>query len=346
MTDDGPIQGLVTASSKMTYYDGVPFAAAPTQQNRFRAAQRPAPWKNVLKTQKLGPQCPQLNIGGKVPFRLGEEDCLYMSVYVPERCTVESPCAVMQWIYGGAWIFGDDWEYSQYDPTTLAEEYGVVFVAGNYRLDTLGWLALTELEEESGGSYGNYGLTDQRAIMSWIQRNIRQFGGDPNKVTIWGQSAGGWSVCQHLVSPASNGLFTHAIMQSGDCDGPWMLNDGRHAKEWGDLIANNIMGCPPGEGRLQCLRELPYQDVVTSFNNSFTCPFNGNHSWNASNPWCNETDTGGWSRPRPPSLTLTLTLTLIGGWSHPRPPFAPIAGWGAVVDGSDQGLEFLPCLSF
>ena len=97
----------------------------------------------------------------------------------------------------------------------------MVIVSANYRLDSLGWMALQELEDEdgSGGSYGNYGLLDQRFALQWTQANVHSFGGDPNQVTIFGESAGGFSVCQHIGSPGSSGLFSAAIMESGDCDG-------------------------------------------------------------------------------------------------------------------------------
>ena len=107
----------------------------------------------------------------------------------------------------------------------------MVVVAANYRLDVLGWLAMEELrKEDDEDAYGNYGLQDQRFAMQWTQRNIAAFGGDPNMVTIFGESAGGYSVCQHIVSPASDRLFSQAIVESGDCDGPWMVLDGHDAK--------------------------------------------------------------------------------------------------------------------
>jgi carboxylesterase type B len=97
-------------------------------------------------------------------------------------------------------------------------------VAGNYRLDVLGFLAVDELMgDDATGAYGNYGIQDQRAAMQWTQREIAKFGGDANRVTIFGESAGGFSVCQHLTSPHSDALFSGAIMQSGDCDGPWLI---------------------------------------------------------------------------------------------------------------------------
>jgi len=221
-SDDGPIQGSYDILTGVTSFHGVPFAAAPTGDLRWKAPERPTPWTKTRKTTSPVHQCPQFDLIKGI--RLGEEDCLYMSIYVPKGCTAANPCPVMQWIYGGAWIIGSNREFGVYDGANFAKKNGVIIVAGNYRLDTFGWLALDELELESAdGSYGNYGLKDQRAAMQWTQRNIHLFGGDSDKVTIYGESAGGWSVCQHLVSPGSNQLFSHAIVESGDCDGPWMV---------------------------------------------------------------------------------------------------------------------------
>jgi carboxylesterase type B len=146
----------------------------------------------------------------------------------------------MQWIYGGAWIVGSNEDNNM---RYISSTNKVVVVAANYRLDLFGWIALQELEDEDEhNSYGNYGLRDQGFAMEWTQRNIHLFGGDKNKVTIFGESAGGFSVCQHLVRPASNGLFSHAIMESGDCDGPWLLVEGAQAKTWGKEYAKYV-GC-------------------------------------------------------------------------------------------------------
>lgn len=223
MIDCGPVvrtsKGLVqgrTNGKKGTVvrYHGIPFAKPPVGELRWKMPQPMDSWSGVKQATLLSShQCAQLDLIKGV--RLGEEDCLYLSVYVPEGCTPESPCPVMQWIYGGAWILGSNWEFDRYDGTAFAEKYGVVVVAGNYRLDSLGWLALEELRKESDtGSFGNYGLHDQRAAMQWTQDEILQFGGDPSKVTIFGESAGGFSVCQHIVSPASNGLFSRAIVRT------------------------------------------------------------------------------------------------------------------------------------
>ena len=218
-TDDGPVQGN-PAKDRITEFHGIPFAAPPVGDLRWKEPQRPQPWTAPLETTKTGASCPQFDLVRGL--MIGKEDCLFMSVYVPDSCTAAKPCPVMQWIYGGAWILGSNHEFGVYDGAYLARKHGVIIVAANYRLDALGWIALQELEDEgSDKAYSNYGLQDQRASMQWTQRNILNFGGDPDKVTIFGESAGGFSVCQHTVSPPSNGLFSHAIVESGDCDGPW-----------------------------------------------------------------------------------------------------------------------------
>ena len=262
-TKFGPVQGRKNGKGTVTYH-GIPFAEPPIGDLRFKSPQDPTPWNKTKEATLLSShQCSQLDLIKGV--RIGREDCLYLSVYVPETCTKESPCPVLQWIYGGAWILGSNWEFGRYDATTLVENYDVIVVAGNYRLDSLGWLALEELQNESStGSFGNYGLQDQRFAMKWTQENIQAFGGDPNKVTIFGESAGGFSVCQHIVSPASNGLFSHAIMESGDCDGPWMVFPGDTAKTFGDKFATYI-GCPAGADRLNCLRTLKLEDVMVPY---------------------------------------------------------------------------------
>ena len=163
--------------------------------------------------------------------------------------------------------------------------------------------------------------------MKWTQENIRAFGGDPNKVTIFGESAGGFSVCQHIVSPASNGLFSHAIMESGDCDGPWMIFPGDTAKQFGDRFATYI-GCPAGPDRLSCLRNLKLENVMMPYTKEWLCRFQKQNSQTL-NPFCNETSTN----------TITSTSSR---WPEPRPPMAPVVGFAAVVDGTDEGLPKVP----
>ena len=340
-TDDGPIQGFV--DSGVTLYHGVPFAAPPVGARRWRLPVRPNPWTETLQTTDIEAICPQWDVV-KAEHE-GSEDCLYLSVYVPAACSPTAPCAVMQWIHGGAWIEGSN---SKLDGTHLAATYGVIIVAANYRLDALGWLALGELQHESQtAQYGNYGLTDQTLALRWTQRNIAQFGGNPDAVTIFGESAGGFSVCQHLTSRASNGLFSRAIIESGDCDGPWLIVDGKDAKSFGDVFATDV-GCPDiGDAaqRLECLRELPLRQVLVPYY-EWICALARNSTMD---PWCQEpSDKQRHQRRLDAAGRHALAGSRgqrVGGWPGRRPPFAPIGGFVAVVDGSDEGLHEPPLAS-
>jgi carboxylesterase type B len=209
-------------------------------------------------------------------------------------------------------------------------------LTSNYRLDTLGWIALPELAaEDPGGSFGNYGLKDQRAALQWTQRNVAALGGDPGAVTIFGESAGGFSVCQHTVSPASDGLFSRAIMQSGDCDGPWMIHPGRDALNFGSSVAT-ALGCPPGAGRLACLRGKPVKDVMIPYD-KWLCK---DQPHPETDPWCNRTAA---ERSAPVAANHPAVCALPPArWPSLVPPFAPIVGFTAVVDGTDEGLPDTP----
>ena len=317
-TSSGEVKGHLVEGCRV--FRGVPFAEPPVGALRWRAPTPKAPWSGVRDATKAAAQCPQLDILRGEHF--GSEDCLYLSVYAPPSCTAESPCATMFWIYGGAWTIGGNGEFGLYTGEHLAMQHGVVVIASNYRLDVLGWLALEELADEATGSYANYGLQDQRLAMRWARANAAAFGGDRSRLTIFGESAGAFSVCQHLTSPASDGLFSRAIMESGDCDGPWLIQDGGSAKRFGDDYAT-LVGCPPsatpGE-RAVCLRRLSPAQVMEPYS-SWLCP---KHLPRPDDPWCNGTN-GVW-RP----------------WPATRPAMAPVAGWTAVVDGTAEGLLDTP----
>eukprot|EP00658_Telonema_sp_P-2_P057780 TRINITY_DN4618_c0_g1_i1.p1 TRINITY_DN4618_c0_g1~~TRINITY_DN4618_c0_g1_i1.p1 ORF type:complete len:480 (+),score=88.82 TRINITY_DN4618_c0_g1_i1:211-1650(+) len=331
-TDDGPIQGMDSSDAKVSVFHGVPFASPPVGALRWTDPAPAKPWTETRQATKPGAYCPQMHFTKKVLY--GAEDCLYLSVYAPKQCTRSSPCATMQFIYGGGWITGDDVYGGVYDATQFAADHGVVVVAANYRLDTFGWMALQEQQDEStDSSFGNFGLKDQRAAMKWTQRNIRQFGGDPTQLTIFGESAGAWSVCQHLVSPGSNRLFSRAIMESGDCAGPWMVHDGPNAKRFSDAYAS-ASGCPAGKDRMGCLRRLSPDQALLPWT-SWLCFHN-----KSADPFCNKSmaltqAASDWpdslySAPNPPSSSQL--------WPTPLPPLAPVIAFTAVVDGSQSGL--------
>ncbi|XP_046751128.1 juvenile hormone esterase-like isoform X2 [Diprion similis] len=191
-------------------FKGIPFAAPPVGNLRFADPKPPLPWTGVRDASKYGPKCAQFNLmKGKID---GEEDCLYLNV---ATTSLQGSRPVMVWIHGGAFICGDGTS-DMYSPDYLIKT-DIVFVSIQYRLGVFGFLQLDHEEVT-----GNAGLKDQVAALKWVKENISQFGGDPNNITIFGESAGSVSVNCHLVSPLSKGLFHKAIMQSGAILNPWV----------------------------------------------------------------------------------------------------------------------------
>ena len=215
-TDSGVVLG--TSRSGVTAFLGVPYAAPPVGNLRWRPPQ-PAIYRNAdWRADQFGTSCIQNQPRSRLPWTeefmtqgpIGE-DCLYLNVWTPAKnASVKLP--VMVWIYGGAFTEGSS-AIAVYDGAELAKK-GVIVVTLNYRVGPLGFLAHPELTRESGTS-GNYGLLDQIAALKWVQKNIARFGGDPAQVTIFGQSAGAISVADLMRSPLAKGLFARAIALSG-----------------------------------------------------------------------------------------------------------------------------------
>jgi len=218
-TDAGTLSGA-PASGGVTAYLGIPYAAPPTGDLRWRPPQPAAHWDGVRKADHFGTSCMQNQAGSRLPWTeefmtqgpIGE-DCLFLNVWTPATApTAKLP--VMFWIYGGGFNEGSS-SVAVYDGTELAKK-GVVLVSVNYRVGPLGFLVHPELSKESEHHVsGNYGLLDQIAALQWVKKNIAAFGGDPAKVTIFGQSAGAISVVDLMRSPLAKGLFIRAIAQSG-----------------------------------------------------------------------------------------------------------------------------------
>ena len=205
-------QGLVQGAFEngLTVYRGIPFAAPPVGDLRWRAPQPATNWEGVKQATQFGPSPVQ---NGK-----GSEDCLYLNVWTPAK-SANDHLPVLVWIYGGGFSAGSASDRS-YSGEKLATK-GVVLVSINYRVGQLGFLAHPELSAESTNHVsGNYGLLDQIAGLQWVKQNIAAFGGDPNKVTIFGESAGGISVSMLCASPLAKGLFEGAISESGGSFGP------------------------------------------------------------------------------------------------------------------------------
>ena len=208
----GRVQGSMAPGSTVRAFKGIPFAAPPVGDRRWRPPQPAPAWEGVRKATAFGPRCMQGRIFDDMIFRdEPSEDCLYLNVWSPASA-VRLP--VMVWIYGGGFQAGSASEPRQ-DGERLAHK-GVVVVSFNYRLGVFGFLAHPELTSESRrNASGNYGLMDMIAALEWVRANIAAFGGDPHNVTIFGESAGAFAVSALMASPAARGLFHKAIGESG-----------------------------------------------------------------------------------------------------------------------------------
>ena len=251
-TLDGPVRGVATPQGDA--FLALPYAAPPVGPLRWRAPQPQAPWVEPRDATKGGALCPQAAIPGS---GRQSEDCLTLNVYTPAGARAGARLPVMVWIYGGGYAIGYT---AQYDLSRMAQRQGVVTVEMNYRLGALGFLAHPALRAEGEGS-GDYALLDQQAALRWVKANIAAFGGDPANVTIFGESAGGWSVCEQLTSPGAQGLFQRAIIESGACTSPDSAVS-RTAAERGGVEMAGDLGCGDPATAAACLRALPVKQVL------------------------------------------------------------------------------------
>jgi para-nitrobenzyl esterase len=217
----GPIHGKLDGNARA--FLGVPFAAPPVGERRFRAPAPAEPWREPRETTAYGNMCVQFWATGQLD---GNEDCLYLNVWAPKADAPSSgPRPVLFFIHGGALVVGSahQAEYqgqkgNLYDGRAFAEKLGAIVVSTNYRLGQLGFLAHPALAaEDEHHSSGNYGMLDQIAALRWAHDNVAAFGGDPSRVMIFGESAGGLSTCLLVSSPLAKGLFSRALIESGGC---------------------------------------------------------------------------------------------------------------------------------
>ncbi|HXG23223.1 MAG TPA: carboxylesterase family protein, partial [Chthonomonadales bacterium] len=258
VTEDGPLKGVI--SPDINEFLGILYAAPPVGTLRWMPPQPHGHWQGVLEATQLGNACPQRSAEGVV----GNEDCLFLNVYTPGLKKNENKhdgLPVMVWIHGGDFVRGAG---GFYDPTPLVEKGNVIVVTINYRLGVLGFFAHLVIDAE-GHDNGNYGLMDQQFAFQWVQRNIAAFGGDPDRVTIFGESAGGLSVYSHLASPTAEGLFHRAIAQSGAYTSFQRYQQQRivplaAAEAQGTAFAANV-GCD--NQTAQCLRAASVATLIT-----------------------------------------------------------------------------------
>jgi para-nitrobenzyl esterase len=251
------------AKSGITDFLGIRFAAPPVGNLRFAPPSPPLAVTGTINASAFGSPCPQ----SASPFgsESTNEDCLFLNVYVPgSGVSARNNLPVMVFFYGGAFVDG---EGSIYDPSTMAMQGDVIVVTINYRLGILGYMAGSALSAQSANHVsGNYGFEDQLFALKWVKQNIGAFGGNPNDVTIFGESAGGFSVCAAIVSPQGAGLFQRAITESGPCGEPLPSLAG--AQTSGAAIVS-ALGCAETSdaASVACLRSLPTSSILAEQSN-------------------------------------------------------------------------------
>ncbi|MBO0802529.1 MAG: carboxylesterase family protein [Nocardiopsaceae bacterium] len=251
-TADGQVQGTTTGA--MDEYLGIPYAAPPVGNLRWRSPQPAAPWPGVRQATAFAPHCPQpASAFGTASM---SEDCLYLNVFAPAHATTAN-LPVMVWIHGGSLLVG---ESDDYNPAPLVR-HGAIVVTINYRLGALGFLADSALASTPGGPAGDYGLMDQQAALRWVHDNIQGFGGNPRNVTLFGESAGGASTLSQLVSPEASGLFQRAIVESGTYD---LTQQSQASAESAGAAFAAKVGCSTDTAA--CLRALPVSTILANEN--------------------------------------------------------------------------------
>jgi para-nitrobenzyl esterase len=266
-TDGGLLAGSMAGDVRV--YKGIPYAAPPVGKLRWRPPQPAAAWQGVRDATKFSPACPQARSADNAPEASQSEDCLCLNVYTAAK-TARERRPVMVWIHGGSLANGSG---SLYDGAALARK-GVIVVTINYRLNVFGFLAHPALSAESAHkSSGNVGLLDQIAALEWVRRNIAAFGGDANNVTIFGESAGSWSVNLLLATPLSKGLFHRAIGESGgEFEPNPHLSKSMPGQESAEAIGARVLarlGCGQAADPLACAREKKTEDVLAAIANGF-----------------------------------------------------------------------------
>lgn len=317
-TEWGPVRGF--QSGDVYAFLGIPFAEPPVGDLRWRPPIDPQPWVNELDVSSFSPVCPQWDSDAEVV--IGEEDCLYLNVWTPISATPGADLPVMVFVHGGANVQGatsvERLGIQYLDGRNLAEGGNVVVVSMEYRLGALGFLVHPGLDAESAhGGSGNYGLLDQIKALEWVQHNISNFGGDPDTVLLFGQSAGALDACMLLASPVASGLFERVLMESGTCDA---LDAAVRSAE--GLVFAEAAGCGGAPDPVVCLRGLTTTTLVTAVD---TDPFSTSENAMTFGP-----NVDGYLLPVPPVNQLALG-------DHHQVPFM-------IGSNADEALVFAPSM--
>ena len=254
VTSRGPVSGSQVGSTWA--FKGIPYAAPPVGDLRWARPTEHACWDKTLPTTDYGAKCTQVSNGAVI----GQEDCLFLNVWTPEDATADKPVPVLFFIHGG----GNEQGASNvdvsgtflYDGQALSEAGHVAVVTINYRLGPFGWLAHPAFAEGSPAVSGNYGAHDQVFALEWVKQNIAAFGGDPSKVMIFGESAGGLNVVSLVASPLGKGLFSSALVESGGAAAQTKEVAESFAMDWASQA-----GCDKDPSPAQCMRAMKTEDV-------------------------------------------------------------------------------------
>ena len=255
-------QGLLRGSreGQVVVYRDIPFAAPPVGPLRWLPPEPPTPWQGVREAAEFGPPCPQLDDNGAY---FGDEDCLQLNVWTPAVRSPGKLLPVMMFIHGGGHVQGSATVEAGpgeilYDGSELARRGRAVAVTVQYRLGALGYVSIPEIDAERGdGGSGNLGTLDLVAALGWLHRNVAAFGGDPDRVMVFGESAGAVETCMLLVATPAAGLFSSALMESGGCSAHSLSTAHTTAAE---LVS--AVGCSGATDIAACMRALPADDVV------------------------------------------------------------------------------------
>ncbi|MGH8639009.1 MAG: carboxylesterase/lipase family protein [Burkholderiales bacterium] len=259
-TATGAVKGTTTADGAIRIFKGIPYAAAPVGELRWKEPRPAAAWEGVRDASEPGAQCVQGPIFSDITFpRPASEDCLNLNIWTPAKAAGDR-LPVMVWIHGGGFQAGAGAE-PRHDGAAFARK-GIVLVTLNYRLGVFGFLSHPELTKESGrNASGNYGMLDQVAALRWVRDNIAAFGGNPDNVTIFGESAGSFAVSALMASPTAAGLFHKAIGESGayftGATGTLALQPLATSEQHGAKFASSV-----GAGSLAALRAKPAEELL------------------------------------------------------------------------------------